>query len=52
LSRLYAEAEVNDSTISAEEQALPEAAGGSIDDQTLASINDRTFMAVARRLAG
>jgi predicted O-methyltransferase YrrM len=47
LSRLYAQAEVNDSEVSAEEQALTEAAGGLIDDQALASINDRTFMAVA-----
>jgi predicted O-methyltransferase YrrM len=44
---LYAEAEVNDAKISAEEQALTAAAGGVIDDQTPASINDRTFMAVA-----
>jgi predicted O-methyltransferase YrrM len=46
LSRLYAEAQANDSKVQAEEQALL-AAGGIIDDQTLASINDRTFMAVA-----
>ncbi len=45
LSRLYAEAEVNDAKILAEERAS--AAGGLIDDQALASIRDRTFMAVA-----
>jgi predicted O-methyltransferase YrrM len=47
LSRLYAEAEVNDSKVSAEEEAITSAAGGLIDDQTLASIRDRSFMAVA-----
>jgi predicted O-methyltransferase YrrM len=47
LSRLYAEAKENDSRTSAEEQAFAAASGGVIDDQTLASINDRTFMAVA-----
>jgi predicted O-methyltransferase YrrM len=47
LSRLYAEAEVSDSKVSAEEEALTSAAGGLIDDQTLASIRDRSFMAVA-----
>jgi predicted O-methyltransferase YrrM len=47
LSRLYAEAEENDSKTSAEEQAVAAASGGVIDDQTLESINDRTFMAVA-----
>ena len=47
LFRLYAEAQANDSKVQAEEQALLAAAGGSIDDQTLQSINDRTFMAVA-----
>jgi predicted O-methyltransferase YrrM len=47
LSRLYAEAEVNDSKVSAEEEAIASAAGGLIDDQTLASIRDRSFMAVA-----
>jgi predicted O-methyltransferase YrrM len=47
LFRLYAEAQVNDSRVQAEEQALLAAAGGIIDDQTLQSINDRTFMAVA-----
>jgi predicted O-methyltransferase YrrM len=47
LSRLYAEAQANDSKVQAEEQALLAAAGGIIDDQNLQSINDRTFMAVA-----
>jgi predicted O-methyltransferase YrrM len=47
LSRLYAEAQANDSKVQAEEQALLSAAGGVIDDQILQSINDRTFMAVA-----
>jgi predicted O-methyltransferase YrrM len=47
LSRLYAEAEANDSKILAEEQALGLAAGGRIDEQTLASIREREFMAVA-----
>jgi predicted O-methyltransferase YrrM len=47
LSRLYAEAEVNDSKVSAEEEAIAAAAGGLIDGQTLASIRDRSFMAIA-----
>jgi predicted O-methyltransferase YrrM len=47
LSRLYAEAEGNDAKILAEEQAIASAAGGLIDEQTLASIRDREFMAVA-----
>src|ERR1700721_3665124 len=47
LFRLYAEAQANDSKVQAEEQALLSDAGGIIDDQTLQSINDRTFMAVA-----
>ena len=47
LSRLYAEAEANDAKVSAEEQAIASAAGGVIDDQTLASIRNREFMAVA-----
>jgi len=47
LSRLYAGAKENDSKTSAEEQAVAAASGGVIDDQTLESINDRTFMAVA-----
>jgi predicted O-methyltransferase YrrM len=47
LSRLYAEAQANDSKVQAEEHALLAAAGGVLDDQTLQSINDRTFMAVA-----
>jgi predicted O-methyltransferase YrrM len=47
LFRLYAEAQENDSKVQAEEQALLAAAGGITDDQTLQSINDRTFMAVA-----
>ncbi|MGA2987560.1 MAG: class I SAM-dependent methyltransferase [Terriglobia bacterium] len=47
LSGLYAEAQANDCKVQAEEQALLAAGGGVIDDQTLQSINDRTFMAVA-----
>src|SRR5262249_30061701 len=47
LSRLYAEAKVNDAKLLAEEQAIASAAGGHINDQTLASIRDREFMAVA-----
>jgi predicted O-methyltransferase YrrM len=47
LSRLYVEAEVNDAKILAEERAMASAAGGHIDDQTLASIREREFMAVA-----
>jgi predicted O-methyltransferase YrrM len=47
LSRLYAKAELNDSKVLAEEQAIMAAGGGVIDDQTLASIRDRSFMAVA-----
>src|SRR5271163_3991284 len=47
LFRLYAEAQANDSKVQAEEQALLAAAGGIIDDQTLQSVNDRTFMAIA-----
>ena len=47
LSRLYAEAKVNDSGILAEEQAIASAAGGLVDERTLASIRDREFMAVA-----
>ena len=50
LSRLYAEAQANDSKVQAEEQALLAAAGGMIDDQTLQLINDRTFMAVAPKV--
>jgi predicted O-methyltransferase YrrM len=47
LARLYAEAEVNDAKVLAEEQALASAAGGHLDDRALASIRDREFMAVA-----
>gem|GEM_PF-5309178 len=47
LFRLYAGAELNDAKILAEEQAIASAAGGLIDEQTLASIRDREFMAVA-----
>jgi predicted O-methyltransferase YrrM len=47
LARLYAEAEANDAKLLAEEQALRSAAGGSVNEQTLASIRDREFMAVA-----
>jgi predicted O-methyltransferase YrrM len=47
LASLYAEAEVNDSQLLVEEQAIASAMGGHIDDQALASIWDREFMAVA-----
>jgi predicted O-methyltransferase YrrM len=47
LSRLYAEAEVTDANVLAEEQAIASTTGGIIDDQTLASIREREFMAVA-----
>jgi predicted O-methyltransferase YrrM len=47
LSRLYTEAEENDPKVEAEEQSLLAASGGVLDEQTLSSINDRTFMAVA-----
>src|SRR6516165_133602 len=47
LSRLYAEAEANDSQLVAEERALASATGGLLDEQTLASLRDREFMAVA-----
>jgi predicted O-methyltransferase YrrM len=47
LARLYAEAELNDAQLLAEEQAMRSAAGGSLDEQALASIRDREFMAVA-----
>jgi predicted O-methyltransferase YrrM len=47
LARLYAKAEVNDGKLLAEERAIAAAADGHIDDQTLASIRDREFMAVA-----
>jgi predicted O-methyltransferase YrrM len=50
LSQLYAEAEVNDAKLQAEEQAIASAAGGRIDDQTLASIREREFMAVAPKV--
>ena len=47
LSRLYAEAQSNDSKMQAEEEAILATRGGVIDDATLASIRDRSFMAVA-----
>ena len=47
LSRLYAEAKENDSKLLAEEESMASAAGGRIDDETLVSIRDRSFMAVA-----
>ncbi len=47
LGRLYAEAQANDARLMAEEQTLAAAAGGQIDEPTLASIRDREFMAVA-----
>jgi predicted O-methyltransferase YrrM len=47
LSRLYAEADANDSRLLAEERAIAAASGGVIDDQTLASIRNREFMAIA-----
>jgi predicted O-methyltransferase YrrM len=47
LSRLYAEAEVNDAKILAEERAIASANAGMVDEQTLASIQEREFMAVA-----
>jgi len=47
LSQLFAEAEENDAVLHAQEQAIAFANGGVIDDETLESINDRTFMAVA-----
>ena len=47
LSRLYAEAKANDARIADEEKAAAAASGGVIDEQTLASIHDRTYMAVA-----
>jgi predicted O-methyltransferase YrrM len=52
LSRLYAEAQANDSKVQVEEQAFLAAGGGVIDDPTLQSINDRTFMAVAPEVGG
>jgi predicted O-methyltransferase YrrM len=47
LSRLYAEAKENDAALHAEEQALAAANGGVIDQKSLDSIHDRTFMAIA-----
>lgn len=48
LSRLYAEARENDRQMELEQKAAAEASGdGSIDEQTLSSIRDQTFMAVA-----
>jgi predicted O-methyltransferase YrrM len=47
LSRLYAAATETDAASQAEEQAVAAANGGVIDEQTLAAINDQTFMAVA-----
>jgi predicted O-methyltransferase YrrM len=45
MARIFAEAKENDAKIADEERAA--AAGGVIDEQTLNSIHDRTFMAVA-----
>jgi predicted O-methyltransferase YrrM len=48
LSRLYDEAAENDARVEIEEQeALKAAEGGSLNEETLASIQNRTFMAVA-----
>jgi predicted O-methyltransferase YrrM len=47
LSRLYAEAKANDSSVHAEEEAVASAAGGVIGEETLASLRNRRFMAVA-----
>jgi len=47
LSRLYAEAKATDSRVSTEEEPIALASGGVIDDRTLASIRDLSFMAVA-----
>ncbi|HEY0307749.1 MAG TPA: class I SAM-dependent methyltransferase [Acidobacteriaceae bacterium] len=46
LSRLYAEARENDRQLEVERKAAVEAAGH-LDEETLASIRNRTFMAVA-----
>ena len=47
LSLLYVEAQANDSKMQAEEDAILATGGGVINDATLASIRDRSFMAVA-----
>jgi predicted O-methyltransferase YrrM len=48
LARLYAEAEENDRQLKREEEAAIKAsADGRLDEETLASIQNRTFMAVA-----
>jgi predicted O-methyltransferase YrrM len=47
LSRLYAEAEVNDARIAAEERAIVSSHPGPIDDEALASLRELEFMAVA-----
>jgi predicted O-methyltransferase YrrM len=47
LSRLYAAATETDAARQAEEQAMAAANDGVIDEQTLAALNDQTFMAVA-----
>jgi predicted O-methyltransferase YrrM len=48
LSRLYAEASKNDPQVELEEDAAIKASGdGRLDEETLASIQNRTFMAVA-----
>jgi predicted O-methyltransferase YrrM len=48
LSRLYAEARENDRQMELERKAAAEASGnGSVDEQTLSSIRNRTFMAIA-----
>jgi predicted O-methyltransferase YrrM len=47
LSRLYVEAEATDSKVLAEERAIASATGGLVNEQTLASLREREFMAVA-----
>jgi predicted O-methyltransferase YrrM len=47
LSGLYQEAAANDPQVLAEEEAAAAAGHGAIDDRTLASLRDRSFMAVA-----
>jgi predicted O-methyltransferase YrrM len=47
LSRLYAEANETDAKIAAEETAITSGKSGCSDDETLASLRNRSFMAVA-----
>jgi hypothetical protein len=50
LSRLYDEAAENDARVELEEEeALKASENGILDGETLASIQNRTFMAVVRR---